>query len=976
MVSTYLTFDLVNRDIQKSLKQVSSQTTVANDSKYYQDNIGKVKSVDEFLDNYRLFSFAMKAHGLEDMIYAKAFMKQVLESDLSDDNSFANRLTDDRYSNFASAFNFGAASADAATAQSNGQMDKLLDTYDQTIAAQNDEIEESNRYFKVMFGPPGLLKNVDQFLQNEDLRQFVFTAYGIDQKYFDFNKLKGVLTSDPNDPNSYYQQNYGSTVDEYTTDLTEYNELGERKKLLTNIGTLTDSVQLGQEKKTALTQQRDAKQADLDAGNGDAVQLQKDIDALNKTIQDTDDLITKDQASLTTAQTRVDELNGRLVPVADADARMVELDKGLSGGAQTEINDLNERQTLSTQIPTYQQAIAAGQAKKTELENSIAGWQAEIDAGGDASVLQPKIDEAQVSLDDINDALPTTQQALADAQARYDVLNAHLVSLSQASTRLRELQAKMQQKTNDMSYIGVMKSLMTDFQFNTDGTVPATGALTADKMQEITKGFFNKQTKLTHAEAMFNQEYFEKKAKTATTFKDLTDDPRILQYLKTAFNLDKATVVKSTIESILTTDLTDPNNYIVKFGNNSPDYLALNKAFNFNTDGTVKAGGIQDSLQVSTSRNNYMSRWDDKQETQHTKDVKFYKIDIAQIKTLDEFLGTEAQTSYEFALEAVGIDPSTVSKITIKNALKSDLSDPNSYIYKLKDERILSLAKLFNFGTDGKVATPVLAQSNSTITNVAKDYILRQTRFLKGDELDAAKKKASDEAKYYTDTMQKIDTRDALLKDRKLMDILLTSKGIDPKSVTDDFLKKAFTSDISDPTSFINTQADKRFAQIVGTFNFTEKGDIDRSVGNLAQNGGEVAATQANYVQQLLEAQEGEENNGVRLALYFQRMADTITDPYVILGDEALMEFFRVTYQLPSEIGNMDVDQQAKLVKKKLNLEELADPEKLKKLIQRFTIMYDIENATVNSPALDIMNSNGGGVSADTLWALSQLKVG
>ena len=60
-------------------------------------------------------------------------------------------------------------------------MDKLLDTYDQTIAAQNDTIEESNRYFKVMFGTSGNLKNVDQFLQNEKLRQFVFTAYGIDE---------------------------------------------------------------------------------------------------------------------------------------------------------------------------------------------------------------------------------------------------------------------------------------------------------------------------------------------------------------------------------------------------------------------------------------------------------------------------------------------------------------------------------------------------------------------------------------------------------------------------------------------------------------------------------------------------------------------------------------------------------------------------------------------------------------------------
>lgn len=36
----------------------------------------------------------MKACGLEDMTYAKAFMKKVLESDLSDSSSFANSLSD------------------------------------------------------------------------------------------------------------------------------------------------------------------------------------------------------------------------------------------------------------------------------------------------------------------------------------------------------------------------------------------------------------------------------------------------------------------------------------------------------------------------------------------------------------------------------------------------------------------------------------------------------------------------------------------------------------------------------------------------------------------------------------------------------------------------------------------------------------------------------------------------------------------
>lgn len=862
MVSTYLTFDLVNRDMQKSLKNIAGQTTVVNDTKYYQDNIGKVKTVDEFLGNYRLYSYAMQAHGLDDMIYAKAFMKQVLESDLSDDNSFANRLTDDRYKNIAAAFNFGVSNGEGAAAQSNGQMDELFDTYDQTIAAQNDTIEEDTRYFKVMLGETGNITNVDQLLANPRLRDYLFTAYGIDTKYYNYNAIRGVLTSDPADPTSFYNTAYGNNLDQYNAAKTEDTELAERLSLSTGIPTLQDSIALGQQKKTDLETQIAAKQDQLN--NGGPATLQAEIDAMQVELTNTVQAIQTDQDNLTTSQTRYTELDGRLVPIAQTDSRRAELATIISAGA------------------------------------------------------------------------------------------------------------------SDAPFLALMKSLAEDFSFNADGSVPAGGAVTPEKLLEIVGGFFNKQTRITHGEAMFNQELFEQKLKTATNVSDFINDPRLLKYIKVAFNLDKVTVVKSTIEQILTSDLSDPDSYANRFGVTNPEYLDLAKAFNFNTDGTVAAGQAQDELQTSTTRSDYMSRWDDKQEADLDKTIKFYKLDLSEVRTLDDFLSADADKSYDFALQAVGLDPATVSKLTIKSALKSDLSDPNSYIYKLKDERFVSLAKLFNFDPKGAVTRQVLLQSNAAITNVAKDYILRKSRFMEGDELKAARAKAQTEAKYYTDAMQRIGSRDELLADRKTLDILLISKGIDPSKVTNDFLKKAFNSDPADPKSFVNTQTDKRFAQLVGTFNFDSKGEIDRSSAGEAQNGGEVVATQDLYVRQLLENQQGEENPGVRLALYFERMSDSITDPYVILGDEALKEFFRVTFSLPAEIANMDVDQQAKIVKNKLNLEDLSDPEKVKKLVQRFTIMYDLENSQNTASAVSILSSDGSsvGISSDTLWALSQIRMG
>jgi len=97
MITASLAYSILSKDMTSSLAKVASQSTVKKEAQYYADNINKVKTVDDFLGDYKLYSYAMKAYGLEDMTYAKAFMKKVLESDLSDSSSFANKLSDGRY---------------------------------------------------------------------------------------------------------------------------------------------------------------------------------------------------------------------------------------------------------------------------------------------------------------------------------------------------------------------------------------------------------------------------------------------------------------------------------------------------------------------------------------------------------------------------------------------------------------------------------------------------------------------------------------------------------------------------------------------------------------------------------------------------------------------------------------------------------------------------------------------------------------
>ncbi|WP_137135541.1 DUF1217 domain-containing protein [Rhizobium sp. FKY42] len=764
MVSTFLSYDLVNRDLYTSLNRVAKQPEVSREADYYEANIAKVKTVDEFMENDRLYNYAMKAFGLGEMTYAKAFMQKVLESDLSDETSFANRLSDSRYRQFAAAFNFNNTSS--AVAQTSNQMDDVIGLYSATMDAKEESVSVEAGYFNAMMGT---ITSVDQLLSDDRLRSYMFTAYGLDETYYSRDFLKGVLTSDTSDANSYINQNLKPSKDELT------------------------------------------------AANAD---LQAKVDASD---------------------------------------------------------DPDERISLRNQIFANEKTLS------------------------------------------------TIEQyyKLADA-----------------------------------------------FQFNADGTVPTGGAQTSDQSKATYELYLSNQTRVSTTTATNEDTYFKSKIGSVTKIEDLSTDSRLYNYITKAFDLDG--VVWSNIESALKSDLNDTSSAVYTLAAEKPGLLELAKAFNFASDGTVAAGSAQTAQQQETTSNYYFSRYDDTQDEADEQAALLYKTAMTDVTSVDDFLSKP--NAYEFALKAVGLDPSQVSTFTLRQVLTSDLNDTKSFVYTLGDDRYLQLAKAFNFGKDGKTTSPVIAQTTATITSIGSAYTIQQTRLLKGTELTSAQTKAKEEVSYYSKQMVEIETASQFLSDSRLVNVLLTSYGVDPKDVSSDFLKQVFSSDLLDPNSFVNQQKDGVWAEILGSFNFDKSGNVSRNVNTGVQSQGKIIEIENKYNRQTLEEQQGEANPGVRLALYFERMSPKITSAYDILGDTALLEFFRVSYSLPESFSNMDVDKQAALVEKYMTLSDLKDSDKVAKMISKFTALYDQQNSSASSSALSILNGTGAasGISADLLYSLSQ----
>ena len=113
---------------------------------YFRENLTAATSAEDLVGDYKMLQVALGAFGLDKDAANKAFIRKVLESDLADTASLANRLGDKRYLKLAKAFqgrsNAGAASQAIAEAYVQRQFEKRVgegnETYRLALNARNE----------------------------------------------------------------------------------------------------------------------------------------------------------------------------------------------------------------------------------------------------------------------------------------------------------------------------------------------------------------------------------------------------------------------------------------------------------------------------------------------------------------------------------------------------------------------------------------------------------------------------------------------------------------------------------------------------------------------------------------------------------------------------------------------------------------------------------------------------------------------
>ena len=225
------------------------------------------------------------------------------------------------------------------------------------------------------------------------------------------------------------------------------------------------------------------------------------------------------------------------------------------------------------------------------------------------------------------------------------------------------------------------------------------------------------------------------------------------------------------------------------------------------------------------------------------------------------------------------------------------------------------------------------------------------------------------EVEYFSKTIQTIKNVEDFMADRRVYAFAMQAFGLGEMTYAKAFMEKVLTEGISDDESFANSLSDPRYRDFAKAFNFESFGSaatsFDRAQGEVVDK----------YLRQTLE--EGQDNEGVRLALYFQRKAPDVTTYLQILAQPAIATVVRTALGIPEATAALDLDKQVEILSAKLDLAEFQSPEGIEKLLTKFTALYDINNPqTTDAGGVGLLFGQSGalGIDTNTMLQIQQLR--
>ena len=238
------------------------------------------------------------------------------------------------------------------------------------------------------------------------------------------------------------------------------------------------------------------------------------------------------------------------------------------------------------------------------------------------------------------------------------------------------------------------------------------------------------------------------------------------------------------------------------------------------------------------------------------------------------------------------------------------------------------------------------------MTSTTTAYLAVSQNLPRYQAMTAAEPAVKAATAYYEANIGSVKSIQDLIDNYRLLSYALDAYGLGDQINAKGLITKVLEGGVSNPKSLANTLGDSRWKAFATAFNFAS--------GASPSSTRAVQATTSDYVEQQLESDQGAQDVGVQLALYFQRVAPTVTSKYGILADSNLLQ---VAATIMGISPTAAADLQPKTLSELMPLSDLQDPAKLKQLTERFTAMYDYTYGPASGATTNLTPDSGNSSS-------------
>ncbi len=208
-------------------------------------------------------------------------------------------------------------------------------------------------------------------------------------------------------------------------------------------------------------------------------------------------------------------------------------------------------------------------------------------------------------------------------------------------------------------------------------------------------------------------------------------------------------------------------------------------------------------------------------------------------------------------------------------------------------------------------------------------------------------------SEYYAANIGKVTSIKDFVGNYRLLSYALDAYGLGNEVNSTALVTQVLEGGVSNPKSLANTLSNPNWAKFAAAFNFVGAGAASVSTASA------IKTTTNDYVEQQLESNQGQQDPGVQLALYFQRVAPNVSTGLGIMGDVNLLDVVQTIFGLPPETAGTNIDAEASVISKLVPTSALQDPKKLQQLTERFTAMYDATYGPGSTAAPLTISSDG-----------------